>query len=385
MHADIIVIGGGLIGLSSALHLARQGKKVIVLEKDFVGKNASGVNAGGVRSLKRDLNEIPLIHGALDMWHRMPEIVGSDCGFYETGYVVAAENDEDMQELEKRAATTRALGYDNEILIDKETLNRLAPPIAAHCVGGIMSNNDGHANPAETCRAFCAACLDEGVLIHMGCEALEINIKPNGFMVKTSSAGVLESEQILNCAGAWAGNVGEMIGDRLPITPVGPSVMVTAPMPRLLSPFITANKRKLWFNQARNGSILICGGYLADIDLEKGKTRLRFSELQKCVRVAYDLLKIVENIPLVRAWAGLDGDSPDKFPLIGYSSRVPGFMHACGFSKHGFALSPMVGSVVSSLMLGKKPEVSIAGLELDRFGPADGAAENNGQYEKNIC
>lgn len=368
MHADVIIIGGGMIGLSAALHLARDGKKVVVLEKDVVGRHASGVNAGGVRSLKRHLTEIPLIHGALDMWHRMPEIVGSDCGFYETGYLVAAENDEDMRELEERAATTRALGYDNEIIIDKKTLEKLAPPIADHCVGGIMSSSDGHASPAETCRAFCAACIDAGVVIHMGCEALEIDVKSNGFSVKTSTQGILESEQVLNCAGAWANNIGAMIDDPLPVEPVGPSVMVTAPMPRLLSPFITANKRKLWFNQARNGSILICGGYLAEVDMKTARTRVRFSELQECVRVAYELLKIVENIPIVRAWAGLDGNTPDNFPVIGYSKKVPGFMHACGFSKHGFALSPMVGKVLCSLMQGRKPDVDIDGLELDRFG-----------------
>lgn len=366
MHADIIAIGGGMIGLSSALHLARDGKRVMVLEKDFPGKHASGVNAGGARSLKRDLKEVPLINGALEMWRRMPEIVGSDCGFFQIGYLVAAETDEDMRDLEKRAATTRSLGYDHEIIIDKAQLKSLAPPIASHCVGGIMSKIDGNALPAETCRAFHAACLDAGAVVLTECEVLGIEPTGAGFRVKTSTAGILESEQILNCAGAWAAQVGHMLDDPLPIKPVGPSVMVTAPVPRLFQRHITATRRKLWLNQGENGSIFLMGGYLADVDLEHGRTHLKLSELQKCAQTALGLVAALEHIPIVRAWAGLDGNTPDDVPIICYSKKIPGLMHACGFSKHGFGLSPMVGKVVSSMMQGKKPEISVDHFDLDR-------------------
>ncbi|MCG8640579.1 MAG: FAD-binding oxidoreductase [Desulfobacterales bacterium] len=367
MHADIIAVGGGLIGLSSALHLAKDGKKVIVLEKDFIGKNASGVNAGGVRSLKRDLREVPMIQGALEMWYRMKETVGSDCGFFKIGYLIAAETDADMADLEKRAAVTRSLGYSHERIVDKQQVKALVPSIAPHCVGGIMSDHDGNASPAETCRAFYRTCLDKGVLVHTGCEVLAIDRTPSGFRVETSSAGVMESEQILNCAGAWAARIGAMLDDPLPVTPVGPSVMVTAPMPRMFRRHVTANRRKLWLNQVKNGSIFLMGGYLADADLETGQTRLRFSALQRCAQTAHDLVAELEQIPIVRAWAGLDGNTPDDIPIIGYSKTVPGLMHACGFSKHGFALSPMVGNVVSKIMQAKEPGLSVKDFDPERL------------------
>lgn len=367
MHGDIIVIGGGMIGLSSAFHLASQGKKVILIEKDFPGKHASGVNAGGVRSLRRDVNELPLIHGALDMWHRMTKIVGSDCGFYETGYLVAAENERDMADLEKRVAATRAMGYDNEIVIDQKALRKLVPPIAKHCVGGIISDRDGHASPAETCQAFTAACCKAGVQIHTGCKVIDMDTTSTGFRVITSTQGILESEQVLNCAGAWAGDLAYLLDDPLPITPVGPSVMVTAPVPRMFKHFVTAQGRKLWFNQARNNTILICGGYLADVDMATATTHLRFSGLQQCIRTARDVIIGAGTLQIVRAWAGLDGNTPDDLPIIDYSKKVPGLMHACGFSKHGFAISPMVGRVVSSLMQGEPAEIDMTGLGVDRF------------------
>lgn len=366
-HADCIFIGGGMMGISSALHFARAGKKAIVLEKDFTGKHASGVNAGGVRSLKRDICELPYIHGSLEMWHNMEKIVGSDCGFAQTGYLTAAEDEKGMKELEERQAATRALGYTNEILIDKKRLRELAPIVRAHCVGGLISEKDGHASPAETCRAFLAAALKAGVTVHSGCKVINISRGENGFAVETSTQGILYAEQVVNCAGAWAGQIGNLLGDTMPVKPVGASVIVTARMPRLLKPFVSVQGRKLWFNQAQNGTLLICGGYLADVDMKTELTHMNFKELQACAKVAFDLFAVTEEITVVRSWAGLDGETPDHYPIIDYSKKVPGLLHLCGFSRHGFALSPMVGRVVASMLQGKTPEAPVTGFAHDRF------------------
>ncbi len=369
-HADCIFIGGGMMGISSALQYAREGKSAIVLDKDFTGKHASGVNAGGVRSLKRDICELPYIHGSLEMWHNMKKIVDSDCGFYQTGYLTAAENEMGMKELEARAQATRALGYNNEILIDAKRLRELAPIVREHCVGGLMSEKDGTASPAETCRAFLAAAIRAGVTVHSNCKVINIRRGENGFAVGTTTQGTLYAEQVVNCAGAWAGQVGAMLGDQLLVKPVGASVIVTARMSRLLKPFVSVQGRKLWFNQAKNGTLLICGGYLADVDMETELTHMNFHELQACAKVAFDLFAVTENITVVRSWAGLDGETPDHYPIIDYSKKVPGLLHLCGFSRHGFALSPMVGRVVSSMLQGKTPEAGITGFEHDRFSSA---------------
>ena len=118
MASDVIVIGGGLHGLSAALQLARARRKVVVLERAWTGRHASGATAAGVRTLRRDLAEMPLALGAMDMWHRLSAIVGDDCGFRAHGQVCVAETPRHLAALEERAALARRQGYDHEEVID---------------------------------------------------------------------------------------------------------------------------------------------------------------------------------------------------------------------------------------------------------------------------
>ena len=136
MSGHGIVIGGGLHGLSTALHLARMGWRVTVLERRHVGRHSSGINAGGVRRLGRDLAEMGLSQVAAGMWARITELVGDDCGFRATGQVKVAETDADMVKLADRVQQVRALGWEFEELIDAEETKRLLPGIAPHVVGG---------------------------------------------------------------------------------------------------------------------------------------------------------------------------------------------------------------------------------------------------------
>ena len=135
--ADILIVGGGIVGCSTALHLARRGQSVILLERDVAGGQASGVNAGGVRRLLRDPREIPLSLVSLKLWYEMESLVGSDCGFQPCGQLSLAENDAEMRNFEERVKLLKSLGYRHEKLVDKKQLRRIVPQLASHCVGGL--------------------------------------------------------------------------------------------------------------------------------------------------------------------------------------------------------------------------------------------------------
>lgn len=153
--ADVIVIGGGLHGCSAALHLARGGVKVIVLEKDHVARHASGVNAGGVRRLGRHLAEVPLAVTSLAIWQRIDELVGDTCGFESAGQVKVAENEAELDTLRARVAQLQALGFHHEEIIGVDELRALVPALATHCVGAVICRDDGAALPF---RAFAIQC-----------------------------------------------------------------------------------------------------------------------------------------------------------------------------------------------------------------------------------
>ncbi len=166
--ADAIVIGGGLHGCSTALHLARGGARVILIEKDHPGRHASGVNVGGVRRLGRHVAEIPLALASLELWQRLPELVGDDCAFEPSGQIKVAENESDMERLAARVSELQGLGYTHEELIDRAALRELVPAIAPHCVGAILCRGDGHALPFRTVLAFRGAALAASVSLLEG-------------------------------------------------------------------------------------------------------------------------------------------------------------------------------------------------------------------------
>ena len=145
--ADVIVIGGGLHGLSTALHLALRGIRAIVIEKDYAGRHASGVNAGGVRTLARHIAEVPLSLAAMEIWSNIRELVDDDCGLVSDGQVLIAEGEAEFTAMRGRVEELRLKGFTHEELIGREELRRLVPCVAGRCPGGV-------ADPFRTTQAF---------------------------------------------------------------------------------------------------------------------------------------------------------------------------------------------------------------------------------------
>lgn len=368
-RADVIIIGAGLMGSSTALWLSRAGKKVLLLEKESAPCHASAVNAGGVRRLNRALEEIPLSVAAMEMWPCLESIVNSDCGFEPVGQVRIARDETAMAVFEKRAEQVRELGFDHEELVTAMEIKHLVPAYAGPCSGGIVSRDDGHALPARTLKAFFNAACSAGARPVTGCRIADISPTGNGFSVTSIHGHRYHSETVVNCAGAWGKPIAAMVNDHLPMEPAGLSMMVTARMPRFITPVIGVHGRKLSFKQMANGTVVIGGAHRAILDMGNEKTTIDFSEMRQSARTVLENFPIMTRATLVRCWAGIEGMTKDGLPVIGESPTAPGLFHVCGFSAHGFQLSPMVGRVAAALVLGKKPEVPLDAFSLARFNP----------------
>lgn len=366
MTASAVIVGGGIHGCSAALHLARRGVSCVVLEKDTVGRHASGVNAGGVRRLGRHPAEVPLSVAAMEMWWRIVDLVDDDCGFVASGQVKVAESETDLSELQARADLVRSLGFDHEEVIDGEELFRLVPSISRHCVGALVCRRDGFALPYHTTLAYRRKAESLGVRFHEHTPVMSAERHGTAWRVVTAR-GIFEAPTLINCAGAWGNRIAAALGESVPMRAVAPMMMVTARAPPFLTPVVGTASRPLSFKQMANGTVVIGGGHLGRAMPDNGLADVDVRKLKASGRTVCDLFPIMRHVPLTRWWAGLEGMVKDGLPAIGASTTAEGVFHAFGFSTHGFQLGPVVGRILADLVIDGGTNLPIQPFRLDRF------------------
>lgn len=361
---DAIVIGGGLHGCATALHLALRGIKPLVLERGAVGRHASGANAGGVRSTNRHVAELPLALPALERWRGLPELLEEDVEFHAGGHLLLAENEQEMAVIEARAAQTAALGYDFERVVRGNELRNLAPALPTSLLGALYSETDGSANPMRTVAAYRRKGEALGVRVHEG--AAVQSLRPEGrHWTVWSGTERFTAPLVVNCAGAWGGDIAAATGNPVPLKAEAPMMMVTARTPAFLEPVVQTIGRKLTLKQVGNGTVLVGGGHRARV--VGTETELDFDELRISANTVTTLFPHLARVPLVRAWAGIEGFLPDRIPVIGPSTRHPGLLHAFGFSGHGFQLGPIVGELLAEIAATGRSPLPLDLFRIDRF------------------
>jgi len=371
---DAIIVGSGLHGLSTALHLARAGLKVLVLEKDYPGRHASGVNAGGVRRLGRHFAEVPLSVQSLKVWQNIEDLVDDDCGFSSCGQALIAETETEYADLKARVRDLQQRGFDHEELIGPDELRSLVPALSDQCAGAIWCREDGAANPFRTVRAFHRKVLGLGTTVE--CNAAVTGIKRSGKNWQVQSTrGVFEAHVLINTAGAWGGEVSRLIGDFAPVTAAAPMLMITERVSPFLKPVIGAAGRVLSFKQFDNGTVLIGGGHLGQAKPDENLAQISFDGVRKSAKTVSALFPQLANVQIVRSWAGIEGVMPDAIPVIGASAVEDNAFHAFGFSAHGFQLGPIVGRIMSDLVVSGSSDLPTDAFRIERFSdPAKPAA-----------
>jgi sarcosine oxidase, subunit beta len=370
--SDVLIIGGGLQGLSSALHLVRRGCSVRVLEADYCGRHASGVNAGGVRTLDRHVAEVPLSLAARELWHSMPELVDEDVGFKPTGQLKLAETPEELERLRARVQTLQAMGFQHEQLIDPAQVRELVPALTPRITGAIWADGDGYAYPYAVVTAFRRAGQRRGVQVHEATAVQRIERRSGHWRVHTP-AGAYEARYLVNTAGAWAGEIARQAGEPVPLEAGGLMLMVTPRVAPFVKPVLGATGRALSFKQFENGTVVIGGGLRCAADAAAGHGEVDMLKLATSAQTVTDLFPHLGPITINRAWAGVEGFMPDQIPVIGPSRTQSGLVHAFGFSAHGFELSPIVGRIVADLVQDGRTSLPISPFAVNCFVSAPAA------------
>lgn len=366
-RVDLAVVGGGLIGLSCAIAAARAGMAVTLVEARTCGRHASSASAGGVRSLNRHPAEIALARKALELWRRAPELFGDDCGFAESSQVRVAEDEAALAGLEARQARSRALGWSHEQMIGRDALFARVPALAGHCLGALVVEDDGFADPLRSVHAFRQTAASLGVTIRENTPAVSLAAEPGGVAVALADGTALRAGVAVNAAGAWGAALAAAVGEPVDARPVALQMTVTEPLPAFVKPVVGSHGRKLSLKQSEHGTVVIGGGFEGRADLATGDSDLSFAGVTRNLANAVRLFPLLADALVVRTWCGIEGIAADDLPVLGPSRTVPGLIHAFAFSGHGFALCPLVGELVADLARGRNHGFDLAPFAAARF------------------
>lgn len=364
-NVDAVIVGGGIHGCSIALNLAKRGINSVVLEKDYVARHASGVNGGGVRTLGRHIAEVPLALRSAEMWRGINDLLGEDCGLTVTGQIRLAESEADLQKLANRVQSLRNLGYDHEQVVDQKVMKSIVPAVSDHCLGGLFVSGDGFVNPFKVTSAFRRRASELGATFVEGTRVISAALR-HGIWVTQTESETWQSKLLFNCAGGWSRELAANMGDSLSIHADGSMQIVTARLPRFLTPVVGSASRSISIKQWPNGTVTIGGGHRCEVDLALGSSAICPEKLSIAAASAGALFSNLISAKAVRFWSGIEAFTPDGLPIIDKGS-ADGSFHVTGFSAHGFQLAPVVGQLVAEWASeGARPEL-LSSFSRDRF------------------
>lgn len=369
-EADVIIIGGGIMGTSAAFFLQRRGHSVILLERGLVGQQASGVNFGNVRRQGRPLVQLPLANRSHEVWERLPELIGEDCEYAAVGQLRVCYDRDAAEDVETYARAAREYGLELELL-GPEALRARYPYIGRDVIIGSLGPRDGHANPRLLTPAFGRAASREGAHVEENAEVLGVEKTAGVFEVETKNRGTYKAASVLITAGAWGGKLAAGFGEPVPMVAKGPQMGVTEPVPYRIEPTLTVKTnvpdQTVYLRQVTRGNIVFGGGNRNEVDIDA---------MHACANPEYSLNQLpllarlmpgIANIRLIRVWTGIEGYVQDSLPVMGKSAKVSGLYYAFGFSGAGFQIGPAVGDVMAELIDTGESTTPIDAFNVARF------------------
>jgi sarcosine oxidase subunit beta len=368
LAVDVAIVGGGTAGCSAALHLRQHGLTVCLLEKGLVGGQASGVNFGGVRQQGRHLAELPLARRSRAIWDRLPALVGTDAEFVASGHLKLARSEADLADLEAYAARAAEHGLALQMM-GRNRLRSDYPWLGEAVVGASLCAADGQANPRLVAPAFGRAARASGAEIREFTRVLAATRSGERFRLDCEGGLVVAATFLVNTAGAWGGQIAALFGESVPIETSAPNMLVTEPLPFFLTPSLGVCGGDIYVRQVGRGNVVFGGGDgWADVEIERSRPLAEAS--LPASRKVVELVPALRGALVIRSWSGIEGDMPDRIPVIGFSQTTANLVHAFGFSGHGFQLGPVIGIIIDELVRSGRSESPLAPFDIGRFAGA---------------
>ena len=368
--ADVIIIGGGVIGCAIAYNLAKRGVMPIVIEKEEIGTGASSRNGGGVRQSARDPRELPLaMHAVKNIWPGLSDELGSDVEYCQGGNLRLGKTDAHVQFLTNMVESQKKLGLELE-MVDNDGVRELLPYASKSIIAASWCPTDGHGNPMLTTLAFYKKALELGARFFVGEKVREVILQKGKVAGVRTSEDVYEAPVVVNAAGVGARDVARSVGLDIPMQPRLVECLVTDQQPELFPQMLGTAGSDFYGHQSKHGSFVF-GGMTGWEPYEfKNYDAVTVSNTAPCCcRAILDYFPWMERSNVVRAWSGFLAVVADQVPVMGTAEEVPGFVFASCFCGHGYGISPAVGQLVSELIVDGTPSISLDAFRFDRFIP----------------
>lgn len=376
-RADVVIVGGGVIGASIAYHLASKGvTDVAVIERDRLGSGSTSRNAGGIRlQFSTEIN-VRLSQRSLPRLERFADEMGVNPDFRQVGYLFLITTDADAAAFERSLALWSRLGVPARRL-DQQQVNALFPQLRVDDVRfATFCEKDGHLDSTALLNGYVARARDKGVRFCEG-EAVTAIERDNGRVTGVRTArGRIATETIVDAAGPWGAQVAALAGVDLPITPLRRQIFVTDPVPGLDRDFpLTVEMATSFYCHRESGGVLM--GMADPTDKPGFDDSVNWDFLPTLVERALDRLPPMEKAKVKTGWAGFYEDTPDKHPILGRIEGLPGFLSAAGFSGHGLMHAPAAGEAIAELVVDGKTTLDLSALSHDRFARGALIREHN--------
>lgn len=373
--ANVAIIGGGIMGASTAYHLAQRGcTDVVVLERDLLAQGSTGLSAGGIRQQFSHPANIRLSQEAVRVFERFEEEFGVDMEFRQVGYLFLAQSEDVWQEFLAGVEIQRQYNVPVEALSPEEIKHRWPYLNVTDLLGGTFCAEDGYADPYMAAMGFANAARRLNVRIEEQTQVTGIQIEAGRIRGVETARGPVFAPVVVNVAGPWGGEVAQMVGFHLPVRPVRRQVFVTAafdPIPKPV-PMILDIEPAFYFRGEGPGVLM---GMSDPDEPPSFNTNVDYAFMEEVIDAAIHRAPILEDCRINRGWGGLYAITPDDNPIIGPLPGVEGLFCAIGFSGHGFQQAPTVGRLLSELILDGQTGFDLSPFAHDRFDKVSGKAE----------
>lgn len=364
-EAQVGIIGAGVMGLSTAFHLAEQGQDVLVLDKSVAGLQASGANAGTLAVQNKRLEAIPLVLRSLDIWETLSDRLGADVVFESRGGFRVAHSEEDVENLERTVHDQRLQGAELEVVYPPQ-LHTEAPYLAHDIKAASYCPRDAMADPFATTRAFLNAIGRLGARLWQNCPVTRIEINGDYDFTLHTERGVVHCRNVVVASGAWILEVASMLGLDLPLRARIQQVSISAPFPPLFPHIITHTRGRLTVKQQnKSGKVILGGGWPGDGDLRTGTKEVSRASLVDNWRWAAQTIPGLTELQLLRSWVGFEGRTPDKLMISGRLG--PAGLSVIGCAAGGFTLAPIAGKIAADYVINGESGIPDRRFIVERF------------------